>query len=343
MAVNRSCSLILASALGVFGWCAAVQGESSLSEEQNKLARMEQTLENRLVELEDFENEVLAYEYKLARAQESLAEARSNHDKKRVEVKTAEREHKLAANSAAEHDAERALRKAKHAGAMAERGVDSRKRRVEFIQSTYGGLEARVKMAETSVTEGKSHLEAQQKRVDLMVQSMLVQAEAQKKAALQDLEGKTPSDRPDIPDPSVASLEVAAPSISAPEPVKSAATEPRAVDPEMLEYVRGERERLEKLLAELGDGEKGTQTFRSLSLRASGEDPINFEFLGQNQYRLLAPVSAGRQTYKINTWRFRRTIPASDDGARYVFIFDARRLARPRLVMYPEDALKQLD
>jgi len=340
MAVNRGGALVFASVLGVFGWCGLVLGASSLTVEQNRLARMEQSQENRLVELEDVENEMLAYEYKLQRAEESLSKARANYEESLMALKAAEREHKLAANS----DTERALHKAKHAYAMAERGVDSRNRRVEIVQSTFGDLEARLKESRSSVAAGQSRLDAQQALVDKLVKAMLVKAEEQKEATKTTAAAPSVT-APAIPEPTLASLEPAAPTMPEPEAVEAAeatATE-REVDPELLEYVRGERDRLKQLLGELEEGDDGKQTFRSLTLRPSGGDDVEFEFLGQNQYRLVAPVSAGRQTYKINSWRFRRTIPSDDDGERYVFIFDARRLSRPRLVMYPEYVLSRLD
>lgn len=343
MAVNRGRALFFASALGVFGWCGLVQGASNLTVEQNKLARMEQSQENRLVELEDVENEMLAYEYKLKRAQESLSKARENYQQSLKELTVAEREHKVAAST----DTERALHKAKHAFSMAERGVDSRNRRVEIIEATFGELEARLKESQASVAAGKSRLSAQQAQVDTLVKAMLVKAEEQKAAR------RKAAAAPAAPAPSLASLEQpSAPALEVPQPAAEAreaevADETqiaeREVDPELLDYVRGERERLEKLLGELDEGDTGKQTFRNLSLRPSGQDSIDFEFLGENQYRLIAPVSSGRQTYKINSWKFRRTIPSDDDGERYVFIFDARRLSRPRLVMYPEYVLNQLD
>ncbi|WP_066963756.1 hypothetical protein [Microbulbifer sp. Q7] len=339
MAVNRGCALFLAGVLGVFGWCGLVQGASSLTVEQNKLARMEQSQENRLVELEDVENEMLAYDYKLQRAQESLSKARANYESSLMALKAAEREHKLSAST----DTERALHKAKHAHAMAERGVDSRSRRVEIVQSTFAELEERLKTARDAVTSGESRLANQQVLVDKLVKAMLVEAE-QQKAAEKSAALAPPVSAPEMPEPSLAGLQPSAPALP-----EQAAVAPQGtavapeVDPELLDYVRGERDRLEKLLGELEEGDQGKQTFRSLTLRPSGGDAMEFEFLGQNQYRLVAPVSAGRQTYKINSWRFRRTIPADDDGARYVFIFDARRLARPRLVMYPEYVLSRLD
>lgn len=349
MAVNRGCSLIFASVVGVFGWCTTVQGESSLTVEQNRLARMEQSLENRLVELEDVENELLGYDYKLKRAQESLDQARIHYEQSLTELKAAEREHKQAPSS----DTERALNKARHAYSMAERGVDSRNRRVEFIQSTSGDLETRLKSSQASVEDNKARLARQQALVDELVQEMLVQAESQKRAQAKSVAESravkkvAPVGKPEIPEPSAASLTLAQPKIEAPVPaaaVEAPAAEQREIDPELLAYVRGEQERLEKILGELEDeDDSGKQTFRNLSMRPSGGEAIEFEFLGQNQYRLVAPVSAGRQTYKINSWRFRRTIPADDEGVRYVFIFDARRLSRPRLVMYPEYVLSQLD
>ncbi|WP_299593399.1 hypothetical protein [uncultured Microbulbifer sp.] len=341
MAVNRGCALVLTSVLGVFGWSGLVLGASSLTVEQNKLARMEQSQENRLVALEDVENEMLAYEYKLQRAEESLSKARANYEESLMAFKVAEREHKTAASS----DTERALHKAKHAYAMAERGVDSRKRRVDIVQSTFGDLEARLQDARESVSSGETRLTGQQALVDKLVQAMLVKAEEQKQAAKSTASAPA-VEAPAVAKPSLASLEPVEPTmpeLAAPSADNEIAAPERDIDPELLEYVRGERDRLEKLLSELDEDEEGRQTFRNLSLRPSGEDSIEFEFLGQNQYRLVAPVSAGRQTYKINSWRFRRTIPSDDDGERYVFVFDARRLSRPRLVMYPEYVLSRLD
>ena len=339
MAVNRGCSLLFAGILGALSVGVAAQSASSLTVEQNKLARIEQSLENRLVELEDVENEILGYEYKLERAEKSLAEAREHYDASLKELAVAEREHKTSPSS----DSERALRKAKHGFAMAERGVDSRSRRVEFIQSAYGELQARLKKSQAAVAGGKERLASQQKRVDGMVKSMLVQAEEEKRRAKMAAAVKpkpAPAiSEPKLPQPSLASLEPVQPQVQP----QAESEQKREIDPDLMEYVKGERERLDKLLAE-GEGEEpGKHTFRHLSLRFSGGESVDFEFLGHNQYRLVAPVEAGRQIYKINNWKFRRTIPSDDDGVRYVFVFDARRLSRPRLVMYPEYVLSQLD
>ncbi|WP_043316775.1 hypothetical protein [Microbulbifer sp. HZ11] len=344
MVVNRGRSLLIAGLLGVIGWNSALQAASSLTAEQNKLARMEQVQENRLVELEDVENEMLAYEYKLQRAQEALSKARENYQQSLMELKAAEREHKGAPST----DTERALHKARHAHDMAERGVDSRNRRVEIIQSNFAELELRLQESRESVAGGKARLASQQALVDTMVKAMLSEANTKAKAQAKKAEqvkSAPPAvamSQPNIPEPTLASLAPVEAAPVADEPSAEDASV-REIDPELLDYVRGERERLEKLLGELDEGEDGKHTFRNLTLKPSGEDSIEFEFLGQNQYKLIAPVSAGRQTYKINSWRFRRTIPSDDDGERYVFIFDARRLSRPRLVMYPEYVLSHLD
>ncbi|WP_226662256.1 hypothetical protein [Microbulbifer aggregans] len=339
MAVNRGCSLLFAGLLGVVSVGAVAQSASSLTVEQNKLARIEQTLENRQVELEEVENEILGYDYKLERAEKSLADARKNYQESLRELKAAEREHQASPGA----DSERALHKAKHAFSMAERGVDSRSRRVEFIQTNYEELQARLNKSQAAVADAKARQSSQTARVDGMVKSMLVQAEEQRKAAVAKAQlkpaAKPVMSEPEIPAPTVASL--------APVPAEPAkapdAQEEREIDADLLEYVQGEQARLEQLLADTEQGEKGKQTFRNLSLRMSNGESLEFEFLGHNQYRLLAPVEAGRQTYKINSWKFRRTIPSDDNGVRYVFVLDARRLSRPRLVMYPEYVLSRLD
>lgn len=340
MAVNRGCSLVFVGLLGVLSVGVAAQSASTLTVEQNKLARIEQALENRQVELEDIENEILAYEYKLERAEKSLSDARAHYQQSMKELKTAEREHKTSPSS----DTERALHKARHGFKMAERGVDSRNRRVEFIQSTYGELQARMKKTSAAVADIKQRQASQKKRVDATVQSMLVEAKQRKaeKAAEIAAEAKrqaqAPVGAPEVPQPTQASLTPVQPEVP---PAKQA--EVREIDPDLMEYVQGELERLDKLLADNEGEDMGKHTFRNLTLRTSGGETLDFEFLGHNQYRLVTPVEAGRQTYKVNNWKFRRTIPSDDDGTRYVFVFDARRLARPRLVMYPEYVLSQLD
>jgi len=345
MAVNRSCSLLLAGLLGILGADVLAQGGSTLTKEQNKLARMEQILENRLVDLEDAENEVLAYDYKLKRAQDSLREARTNLEQSRRQLVTAEREHKVSPSS----DTERALHKAKHAFSMAERGVDSRIRRVEIIESTHDELQSRLSQSKTAVASNRERLSAQEALVQKLTNEMLAKAKSDKsqevatiaKPKIQAPE-PAPVGKPELPAPSVASVAPVEMPVEAP----AEAVPAREIDSDMLDYVRGEQDRLQALLAELEDGEKGKHTFRNLTLETRTDDgavALDFEFLGHNQYRLIAPVEAGRQTYKINSWRFRRTIPGDDDGENYVFILDARRLARPRLVMYPEYVLSQLD
>lgn len=328
MALMRYCSLLMASIL-VFGGAGAIaQSSTALNAEKNRLARMEQSLENRTVEVEDIENELQSYDYKLNRAKESLEKAREHYETSRRELQQAERDHQLNSNS----DTERQLHKAKHAFSMAERGVDSRTRRLEFIQGNYGDLQSQLAEAKQAIAGSESRISSQKQKIEQMINTMLAQADAAKRAASKKAAKPAPVAKPAVPAPAVAAVK------AKPEPK---VLEPqREVDAELLAYVKRERARLDKLLA---GGDKGKQTFRSLDLKPSRGESFSFEFLGHNQYRLVAPVEAGRQTYKINTWKFRRTIPNDDDGERYVFIFDGRRLSRPRLVMYPEYVLSELD
>lgn len=325
MAVMRYSSLVLAGLLIVGGAGAIAQTQATLAAEKNRLARMEQSQENRMVEIEDIENEILSYDYKLKRAEESLEKARRHHEESRRELQRARREHQQKGSS----DTERELHKAEHGFKMAERGVDSRTRRVDFIRENYAELQAELEKARGAVAQGDSRIAEQKQKIEQMVNTMLAKADAAKRAA-SEAKVAAPVAEPEVPAPPVAAVE------TQPEPAEPQ----REIDPELLDYVKGERERLEKLLA---DGEEGKHTFRTLDLEPSRGESIPFEFLGHNQYRLVAPVEAGRQTYEINTWKFRRTIPADDDGVRYVFIFDGRRLSRPRLVMYPEYALDYLE
>ncbi|WP_020414813.1 hypothetical protein [Microbulbifer variabilis] len=331
MAVKQYCSLFLAG-LVVFGGAVA-QAQSSLTVEKNRLARLEQSLENKQVELEDIENELLSYEYKLERAQESLSELRKEFEESRLELEEARRIHDSNGNS----DTERRLTKAKHGFAMAERGVDSRSRRLEFIQENQKELQVRLAQEQQSITQTKAKISAQQDKISQMVDTMLAKAEESERRAA--LARSARLEQPKPPKLKTASIEKPKKREVAPEPEPVPELK-QDIDPELLAYVKREQERLSSLLGEQDGDNK--QTFRNLELRPSGSERVPFEFLGKNQYRLVTAVESGRQTYKINTWKFRRTIPAEDDGTRYVFVFDARRLSRPRLVMYPEYVLDSL-
>lgn len=332
MAVSRYCSLILAGLLVAGAQSVVGQSQASLTAEKNRLARMEQSQENRQVEIEDIENELLSYDYKLERAQESLEKARRKYEVSRRELQQAKRDHQLNASS----DTERQLRKAEHGFAMAERGVDSRTRRVEFIQSNFDELNGQLQEIREAIAAGNRRIDQQKEKIENLVAALLAKAEKERREAAT-AKAAPPVSKPEVPAPSVAKAGDGA----AQDAESEAQAEPkREVDPELLDYVRRERQRMQNLLA---DGDEGKHTFRYLELEPTRGDSVPFEFLGHNQYRLVAPVEAGRQTYEINTWKFRRTIPADDAGVPYVFIFDARRLSRPRLVMYPQYALEALE
>ncbi|KUJ80222.1 hypothetical protein AWR36_014520 [Microbulbifer flavimaris] len=333
MAVSRYCSLILAGLLVAGAQSVVGQSQASLTAEKNRLARMEQSQENRQVEIEDIENELLSYDYKLERAQESLEKARRKYEVSRRELQQAKRDHQLNTSS----DTERQLRKAEHGFAMAERGVDSRTRRVEFIQSNYDELNGQLQEIREAITASNRLIEQQKEKIENLVAALLAKAEKERREAAV-ARAAPPVSKPEVPAPSVAQAGAGEAGVDS---ESEALAEPkREVDPELLDYVRRERQRLQKLLA---DGDEGKHTFRYLELEPTRGESVPFEFLGHNQYRLVAPVEAGRQTYEINTWKFRRTIPADDAGVPYVFIFDARRLSRPRLVMYPQYALEALE
>ncbi|WP_444957268.1 hypothetical protein [Microbulbifer sp. ZKSA002] len=308
------------------------QAQTPLTAEKNRLARLEQSLENRSVGLEDVENELLSYEYKLEQAQKSLDDLRLEYEASRQELNQATRAHESTPNS----DTERRLKKAKHAFAMAERGVDSRSRRLEFIKENHQQLQQKLAEEKQAIADAKAKISAQQDKISKMVEDMLAKAEASERRAAMARAAATN----EKPKPPQIKAQVEPPKRD--EPAKKVeAVAKREIDADLLDYVKRETARLSDLLADEEGNDR--KTFRDLELRPIGGERVPFEFLGENQYRLVTTVESGRQTYKINTWKFRRTIPAEDDGARYVFIFDARRLSRPRLVMYPEYVLSELN
>ncbi|WHI47820.1 hypothetical protein [Microbulbifer sp. VAAF005] len=213
--------------------------------------------------------------------------------------------------------------------------MDSRSRRLDFIKENHQQLQQKLVEEKRAVVDAKAKISAQQDKISAMVEDMLAKAEAsERRAAMAKAAAVT-----EKPKPPKIRAQVEPPKRE--EPAKEEVTIKREIDGELLEYVKRETARLNDLLADEEGNDR--KTFNNLEMRPIGGERVPFEFLGENQYRLVTTVESGRQTYKINTWKFRRTIPAEDDGARYVFIFDARRLSRPRLVMYPEYVLAELN
>lgn len=329
--------LIFRSLILVLALCSCSVFAASVREEEDRLARYEQVLENHISELEDIENQLFALKSKLKEASTEVAKSNANFEEARQANTAASI--KLAGDN--NDDNKRAAKLAAHSLKMAERGVRTRSKRLERIQANQQELQAAEAALQSKLVSAKDNITAQEQRIvdvkraeDLAAKALLAKAEAEsvKLAAKADQEARQAARKAELA-AAKAALEAEAKAKQQAPVVTNTLSE---LDQEALAYAQKEVAKLEKLLA---SGKPGRPIFDRLTLTGSKIEPQKFEFLGRDQYRTEAVVSAGKQLFEVGGNKYRRTIPSSDDGEAYVFIVDAKRPMRPRLVMYKKSLL----
>lgn len=322
---------------------AGTAGAASVAKEEDILARLQQTLENNQAALEDIENDLLGSRNKLADAQADLVAEQQQLTDADKALTAAQQ----AYDADPSQENRRALKKAEHSKNMAERGVRNRNNRFDRISRNVGELEAQLATGKSTVASTKRRVARQQERLDEVIAAAAQQsAEPPAAAPVKPVVAAAPP--PPVAKPAVAAPLALQQSATDTEietdvaPAAAAAEEAAQLselDREALDYAAREMGRLEKLLAA---GNPGKPSFRRLYLRGSKVDTTQFDFLGRNQYRAEVAVAEGKQLFEIGRHKFRRTVPASDDGEVYVFIFDAKRLSRPRLAIFKKSLLEQI-
>lgn len=336
---------ILLSALLVSA--AHLVSAANVSQEEDKLDRLYQAFENRTSELEDIENELFGYDYKLDRAKEDLKTAEADLASAQQEFAKAKA---LAAADNTEEN-QRALKMAEHSLNMSERGVRTRSKRLERVESSLSELQTAKARLDAQVAIAQKRVEDQEEAVLAAVRNAEAaqareaasnrQAEAARQQSIAGRaapEESLPSAQvePAAPAPAVvAAVPAAAPTVTSAPAVETAMLS--ELDQEAQEHARNEVARLKEVLE---SNDAGRPTFKNLVLTGNKLEAQLFEFLGQDQYRVDAVVTNGRQIFEVGRNKFRRTIPASDNGQTYVFIYDAKRLSRPRLVMFKKSLVE---
>jgi DNA repair exonuclease SbcCD ATPase subunit len=310
-----------------------------LSDEQDRLSRYEQAYENHLVAVEDTENEIFGYSNKVTKAREDLVKAESELAKAAAALAGV----RATALSAPGQDADRALKKATHSHKMALRGVRSRTKRLERVEGNLGDLNTQLTEQQESLVSDKRRITEQQERI-VTVRANLKRKAKEKELAATKAEAKKAKQAQKLAKPVIAKPKPAPQPEVVPAPAPQVAAVPAKkelseLDKEALAFARKEVARLETLLA---DGSAGRPIFKRLVLKGNRTEPVSFEFLGQNQYRAEVVVTKGKQIFEIGKHKYRRTIPISDDGQTYVFIFDAKRPSRPRMVMFKKSLLDNI-
>lgn len=336
----------------------SVSAYATVEQEKDMLARLQQLLEIHSVAIEDIENDIYVFDAKLPEAKKDAEDAQAQLQNAKSDLTEARKQ--LTANR--NDDTLRALKLVTHSHKIAQRGARSRSKRLERIELKLAELKKELSKETIAIDSVKQRLAAQQQRIEQAIafQERRASEEALRKARKvtsavnhkqqvqhqrsQEKRIQNPADQK-LAERSRVQKKV----IDAPKPraqvnaIKSAAPAPAVAktlskeDAEALEYAQKEVTRLEKLLA---DGNKGKPTFRRLVLKGDKIASVSFEFLGKNQYIAETEVKAGSQLFKVGNHRFRRTIPSSDSGEIYVFIFDAKRLQRPRFVSYKKSLIQ---
>jgi len=313
----------------------AVVSSASVTQEQERLARYEQSLDNRMSEFEDIENDLFGLEAKLAGARKEVARAASDLEAARTRHSAASI--KLAGSKS--DDNKRAVRLTSHALKMSERGVRTRTKRLERLRASEQALQAMKTELQAKLDSDKQRIVKQQARIvetELAAEQQavwLVKAEQAKQTAKaeQQVSADAVNARKRLAEKTA--VLAAKQALLAEEPITAELSE---LDMEALAFARKEVARLDELL---GAGKGGRPIFNRLILRGEQIDGNEFEFLGRRQYCAEAVVIKGRQLFEVAGHKFRRTIPAADDGQAYVFILDAKRPSRPRLVMYKKSLI----
>lgn len=324
----------------------------AVSQAQDTLDRYHQAFENRSSELEQIENQLFGYQNKLQQAQKDLATAEADL----TAAQQAQAAAKIQLIGEASQDNERALKLTDHALKMAERGVRTRTKREERTQAKLAEMMAEKTQLASQLAADESRIARQERKLNTAKNNADERAANQLAAAEQakvDAQARMQADKlqADAVSERLASIDAEREAQKAAKALEQQAlaqetAKPPAqqqalseLDQEALAYAQKEVARLENLLA---GGNPGRPTFKRLALGGNKIDSQPFSFLGQNQYRVETEVTNGRQIFQIGKHKFRRTIPAADNGEQYVFIFDAKRPSRPRLVMYKKALLENM-
>jgi len=107
-----------------------------------------------------------------------------------------------------------------------------------------------------------------------------------------------------------------------------------------LEVAREEMARIEKRLAEAPAQDE--PFFSRLTLNSRATSVVEFEYIGNDQYRLETKVPAGNHRLRVNRQRFRLEVPEADDGETYVFLVDATRPSRLQMMAFKKSLLAHL-
>ena len=238
------------------------------------------------------------------------------------------------ANAAIAANETRAMKLTAHKLALANHAVKSRTKRLTRVEENIAQAEAAVIRLSTEIEGDKVRISGQEQKI-LQAKVARAQAQTQIKAqAAARLSAKKAQSK------KAEEARVAA----AVKPVAvTAAPEQKAetvvLDQEALAYARKEFKKFDGIT----DEERSKRPpLRKVMVKLSGGKAKAMEYVGRKLYRADVKVSKGKQVFHFGKRKFTRTIPAVDDGATYVLVYDVKKLTRPRFALFNKSLLDHL-
>lgn len=316
------------------------QVENALKQAQRRLPQLETLSEELKVELESFSR-------KLETAENDLAQSNRDAAKAQALLQQSKAAHQANPNQ----DTDRALRKAEHGYAMAERGVKNRSKRVERIQGKHQQLllsternaqqqkaltaqlknnRADIQRLQVALQEEKqkAQVAANEASAKIEQQARLVQQEKQKQEAEQKLALQREAE---------AKKAKLTQTMAKKDPVSQEiklSVEDQAAKTAALDILTAVNQ-------QIADKPGRRPLYKRLTLKGQQLVSVPFTFMGANYYRAEARVSSGQQFFEIAKNRFKRDLPEADDGQLYVFIYQAKSASRGVLQYYKKSLVEE--
>ncbi|GAA6152093.1 hypothetical protein [Pseudoteredinibacter isoporae] len=316
------------------------QAETAIQQAQRRLPQLETLSEELAAELEGFAR-------KLEDAEQDLAQ--SNRDA--AQAQTLLQESKVAHEANPNQDTDRALRKAEHGYAMAERGVKNRSKRVERIQGKHQqlllsnerniqqqkALQAQLKKGRADVQRLQATLQDEKQQAQQAAVAATAKLEQQARVAQQEKRQR----ENELKLAQQREAEAKKAKLTQTMAKKDPVTQAIKLSAEDQAAKRQAEELLAEVNQQIADKPGRRPLYKRLSLKGPQLVGVPFTFMGANYYRAEARVSAGQQFFEVAKNRFKRDLPEADDGQLYVFIYQAKSASRGILHYYKKSLVEK--
>lgn len=279
-------------------------------------------------EIESYTEKKASLQQKLTKALEALAAAKAA-------AELAEVQHGGNPNP----ENERTLKRASDLKTLAERKVDSRRKRVEWISNKVIELEEDSERSNTAISRNQS-------RLSKIKREQTAKAETKKNAAQAAVQAQKKSPalvvapvQADLPEPAPIPAEKTAP-VAKPAVAKAVApvVAIESEDNNSAELDEEERAYVAKRMASIQEFLASGPSLKADISRLRGNikqgEDLSFEHLGGEIYKAESPLQAGSHIIRIKGSSFKVFVSESYDGEMHSFYFDARSKYKRKLIAF---------